>query len=136
MADSSLTPRSARTSSRELAELLRAGIDAGDFASGELLPSYRELAEAHGVAINTAQAAVRILEQSARVRIRKGIGAEVLPLGNESSPAFHLAEVGQELAAALEEFHSIGARQAELEKRLGRILDQVRQAERVQRPVS
>lgn len=116
--------------SRALAEVLRAAIDSNDPPVGDLMPSYRELSETHGVAVNTAQAAVRLLEQSGRVRIRKGIGAEVLPADAVPTAGSHLAEVGQELAAALDEFRSISARQAELERRLGRLLDHVRQAER------
>ena len=136
MANSPLTQPSPRMTSRSLAEVIRAGIDSGEFPTGDLLPSYRELGETHGVAVNTVQAAVRLLEQSGRVRIRKGKGAEVLPADAGASPAAQLAEVGQDLADALDEFRELGVRQAALEKRLGRLLDRVHQVERAQSSAS
>ncbi|KAB2390490.1 GntR family transcriptional regulator [Actinomadura montaniterrae] len=64
--------------SRRLAALLRAEIgESGRYAAGERLPSYRQLAVEHGVAVNTASAAVQLLANEGLVEIRAASGAYV-----------------------------------------------------------
>ncbi|MEU4826019.1 winged helix-turn-helix domain-containing protein [Actinomadura sp. NPDC023710] len=64
--------------SRRLAALLRTEIEgAGRYAAGERLPSYRQLAAEHGVAVNTASAAVQLLANEGLVEIRAASGAYV-----------------------------------------------------------
>ena len=63
--------------SRQLADTLRAGIEAGTYAAGSKLPSYRQLRDAHQVALNTAQAAIRLLASEGLVEIRPASGVFV-----------------------------------------------------------
>lgn len=50
-----------RFASRRVAESLKSKIDSGVYQVGAALPSLRQLASDHGVAVNTAMAAVRQL---------------------------------------------------------------------------
>ncbi|MGO1057045.1 GntR family transcriptional regulator [Crossiella sp. CA198] len=50
------------TGYRELADILRAAINRGDYLPGATLPKQEELAAAHGVNINTVRKAVAVLE--------------------------------------------------------------------------
>jgi DNA-binding FadR family transcriptional regulator len=63
--------------SKLLASALRAAIADGTYPAGARLPSYRKLRDEHDVALNTAQAAVRILAAEGLVEIRPGSGAYV-----------------------------------------------------------
>jgi DNA-binding FadR family transcriptional regulator len=63
--------------SHNLAAAIRADITSGRLPTGARLPSYRRLAEEHGVAQNTAQAAVRLLQSEGWVTIRPASGAYV-----------------------------------------------------------
>jgi len=66
-----------RFASRRLADDLRSKIISGACPPGSRMPSYRQLREAHGVALNTAQAAVRRLAAEGLVEIRPASGAYV-----------------------------------------------------------
>jgi DNA-binding FadR family transcriptional regulator len=66
-----------RRASRQLADALRADIEAGAYEPGSKMPSYRQLRDAHGVALNTAQAAIRLLAAEGLVEIRPASGAFV-----------------------------------------------------------
>jgi DNA-binding FadR family transcriptional regulator len=70
-------PQPQRFASRRLADVLRAEIIAGGCPPGSRILSYRQLRDAHGVAINTAQAAIRILAAEGLVEIRPARGAYV-----------------------------------------------------------
>lgn len=70
-------PDADRRASRQLADGLRAEIRAGTYAPGGKLPSYRQLRDAHHVALNTAQAAIRLLAAEGLVEIRPASGAFV-----------------------------------------------------------
>jgi DNA-binding FadR family transcriptional regulator len=70
-------PDADRRASRQLADGLRAEIQAGTYAPGGKLPSYRQLRDAHHVALNTAQAAIRLLAAEGLVEIRPASGAFV-----------------------------------------------------------
>ena len=63
--------------SRQLAGALRAQIEAGVYPPGSKIPSYRQLRATHHVAVNTAQAAIRILAAEGLVQIRPAQGAYV-----------------------------------------------------------
>jgi DNA-binding FadR family transcriptional regulator len=71
-----------RRASRQLADALRAEIEAGDYEPGSQMPSYRQLRDAHGVALNTAQAAIRLLAAEGLVEIRPASGAFVRDRSN------------------------------------------------------
>lgn len=70
-------PSTDPTPSRYLADALRAQIKAGAYPPGSRLPSYRQLRDSHHVALNTAQAAIRMLAADGLVEIRPASGAYV-----------------------------------------------------------
>ena len=72
--------------SRQLANALRADIEAGVYPPGSKIPSYRQLRATHHVAVNTAQAAIRILAAEGLVRIRPAQGAYVRDPADAASP--------------------------------------------------
>ncbi|MBV9315221.1 MAG: GntR family transcriptional regulator [Pseudonocardia sp.] len=63
--------------SRRIAALLREKIISGGYAPGDKLPTERALAQQHGVARNTAAAAIRILAGEGLVDTHQGSGAYV-----------------------------------------------------------
>jgi DNA-binding FadR family transcriptional regulator len=85
--------------SKLLARALRAAIEDGSYPAGARLPSYRKLRDEHDVALNTAQAAVRILAADGLVEIRPGSGAYVR--GSSGDGARPLRSELAELRAAL-----------------------------------
>ena len=75
-----------RHASRRLADQIKAGIVAGTYPAGSRLPSYRQLRDEHQVALNTAQAAVRILAADGLVEIRPAKGAFVRDAASSGQP--------------------------------------------------
>lgn len=97
--------------SRRLAALLRAEIEGeGRYEVGERLPSYRQLAAEHGVAVNTASAAVQLLANEGLVEIRAASGAYVRgPLAGDETER-------QDLRTELVKLHErLGEARAELD---------------------
>ena len=92
-------PDADRRASRQLADGLRAEIEAGTYAPGTKLPSYRHLRDAHHVALNTAQAAIRLLAAEGLVEIRPASGAFVRDDAGQAGPSVR-AEL-EDLQAAL-----------------------------------
>jgi DNA-binding transcriptional regulator YhcF (GntR family) len=72
-----VTQRLDRFASHRLAEALRTKIISGTCPPGSQIPSYRQLRDAHGVALNTAQAAIRILAAEGLTEIRPARNAYV-----------------------------------------------------------
>jgi DNA-binding transcriptional regulator YhcF (GntR family) len=72
-----VTQRMDRFASHRIADVLRTKIIAGTCPPGSRMPSYRQLRDAHGIALNTAQAAVRILRAEGLVEILPARGAYV-----------------------------------------------------------
>jgi DNA-binding FadR family transcriptional regulator len=66
-----------RHASKQLADALRERIADGSYPPGVRLPSYRRLRDEHAIALNTAQAAIRILAADGLAEIRPGSGAYV-----------------------------------------------------------
>jgi GntR family transcriptional regulator len=85
--------------SRQLADALRAEIEAGAYPPGSKIPSYRQLRDVHHVALNTAQAAIRTLAAEGLVEIRPAQGAYVRDNVDGSRPTVR-AELS-DLQAAL-----------------------------------
>jgi len=80
-------PSTDHTASRQLADALRAQIAGGAFPPGSKIPSYRQLRDSHHVALNTAQAAIRMLAADGLVEIRPASGAYVRDVpGNGKNP--------------------------------------------------
>lgn len=85
--------------SRQLADALRAEIEGGAYPAGSKIPSYRQLRDTHHVALNTAQAAIRILAAEGLVEVRPAQGAYVRDHADGSGPTVR-AELA-DLQAAL-----------------------------------
>lgn len=63
----------------QVAELLRQDIDAGRFASGQLLPTFDEIGDRYGVSKITVRQAIQLLADEGLVEPRRGRGTKVLP---------------------------------------------------------
>ena len=61
----------------QLAAILRARIEAGDYPPGRALPSETTLMQEHGLARETVRKAVRVLRDEGLVQIVQGRGAYV-----------------------------------------------------------
>jgi DNA-binding GntR family transcriptional regulator len=109
-----------RHASQRVAELLARDIDAGRYAPGEQMPSYRQLAAEHDIAINTAQAAVRHLATTGRVVVRPSSGAFVA-----DGPPVEASAVSDraELAALREQVRRARGTLADVERTLSDLID-------------
>lgn len=63
---------------RQLARILRAEIQEGVYLPGELLPTERELAAAHGIGKDTVRDALQLLRAWGLVVTVQGVGTRVL----------------------------------------------------------
>jgi DNA-binding FadR family transcriptional regulator len=88
-----------RRASRQLADALRADIEAGAYPAGSKMPSYRRLRDGYSVALNTAQAAIRLLAAEGLVEIRPASGVYVRDSADGTAPSVR-AEL-EDLQAAL-----------------------------------
>jgi GntR family transcriptional repressor for pyruvate dehydrogenase complex len=81
----SVKPVQSQRAFEDIAQQLRSVISTGQLKPGDRLPSERELSVAFGVSRNTLREALRSLEISGMIELRKGVkgGAFVLP-GNPS----------------------------------------------------
>lgn len=64
---------------RQLANLLRAKIDSGEFLPGKLLPSELALQQTYGLARDTVRQALDLLREEGRVLTSPGRGTYVAP---------------------------------------------------------
>lgn len=98
---------------RQVADHLRALIEAGDFPAGSRLPTERELAERLGISRPTVREALIALEVEGRVRIRVGSGIYVTEAPPPAAlPCTHLVEGPIELLRAREFIESAVAAEA------------------------
>jgi DNA-binding transcriptional regulator YhcF (GntR family) len=102
-------PDSDRFASRRLADVLRAEIAGGAYPPGTRLPSYRQLRDEHHVALNTAQAAIRILAVEGLVEIRPARGAYVREGANGGAAPTLRAELTDLQAALRRSRRNLGA---------------------------
>jgi GntR family transcriptional regulator len=65
----------------QLAAILRARIESGEYPPGRALPSETTLMQEHGLARETARKAVRVLRDEDLVQIVQGRGAYVIQRG-------------------------------------------------------
>ncbi|MEV5296477.1 GntR family transcriptional regulator [Amycolatopsis methanolica] len=114
--------------SRQVAEALRAQIEAGEYPVGSPLPPYRQLASEYDVAVNTAIAAVRLLRDQGFVTIKRNAGARVRDRSADVSEGEELLAVRDDVAGLQSELAGAARRLADIEKRLTELLD--RQAQR------
>ncbi|SHH13409.1 GntR family transcriptional regulator [Streptoalloteichus hindustanus] len=73
-----IDPADRRPAYVQVAADLRRQITSGALKPGDLLPSLTRLMETHGVAVNTARNAVKLLEKDGLVVTRQGHGSIVL----------------------------------------------------------
>ena len=107
--------------SLRLAAVLRQRIADGTLPAGSRLPSYRQLRDEHGVALNTAQAAVRLLAVEGLAEIRPARGAYVSlgAAGAERPLSAELTDLRAALARARQELAAAERAAATLASRLG-----------------
>jgi DNA-binding GntR family transcriptional regulator len=110
---------------RRVADLLRGAIDSGTYPVGASLPSYRSLMAEHGIALNTAQAVIRLLEQEGRVVVRQGRGAYVIERPSPVPPEVQLRELRSELRDLRDDLRDAGGTVASLEQRVAALVDRL-----------
>ena len=110
-----------RHASKLLADTLRAQVTSGVYPAGARLPSYRQLREQHAVALNTAQAAIRLLAADGMVEIRPGSGAYVRDEPGEANRPLRaeLAELRAALRRSRQDLAAAEKKVAALLSRLG-----------------
>ncbi len=101
---------------------LRRAIAEGLVASGQELPTVRQLAEDLGVNFNTVARAYRVLEASGLVRSGRGRGTRVVSVVESDSEGAIRRVVGQ-LGAALADARLAGLSRAQIEALLGVEID-------------
>lgn len=114
-----------RTTSRGIADDLRAEIDAGVYSPGERVPSYRALMARYGVALNTAQAAVLLLEKDGYVLTRDRRGAYVVERDARKPAEVELHELRRELGDLRQDIRSTRDAVTALEHRVTAIVDRL-----------
>ncbi|ONH34945.1 MULTISPECIES: winged helix-turn-helix domain-containing protein [Protofrankia] len=107
-----------RHASHRVADQLEAAIDAGEYPPDRPLPSYRRIANDYGIAINTAQAAVRLLSARGRVHIRANSGAYVCNEPHASAPGEELREIQTDVARLRKQLNDVSTGLAEVERRV------------------
>ncbi len=119
-ADAVETPEVAddrRHASHRVADLIEAAIDAGEHPPGSQLPPYRQIANEYGIAINTAQAAVRLLNTKGRVRIKPNSGTYVCE-SHTPTPSDELREIRADVTKLRRQLNNITTGLAEVENRV------------------
>ena len=118
------SPHVREHASRAVADALRAEIAGGaKYLPGTRLPSYRRLAAEHGVAVNTAMAAMRMLAAEGLVNVRASDGAYVRDADEDGQAASaplrrDLADVQAQLSRARQEIAAAERAIASLLERL------------------
>jgi DNA-binding GntR family transcriptional regulator len=113
----SLDPDDPRAPYLQVAGSLRAAIKSGEFSPGAQLPSYQELADSWGVAINTAKSAVMLLRDEGLVVTRHGKGSFVRTQPADGEAAGRSDGGGDE--RVWQAIAEIRRRLADIERRLG-----------------
>lgn len=113
----SLDPDDPRAPYLQVAGGLRAAIRSGEYAPGAQLPTYQELAETWGVAINTAKSAVTLLRDEGLVVTQHGKGSFVRTQAPDGEPAVRDGGGDERVWQAIADLRR---RVAELEGRLER----------------
>jgi DNA-binding FadR family transcriptional regulator len=114
-------PNTDRTPSRQLADTLRAQIVDGAYPPGSKIPSYRQLRDSHHVALNTAQAAIRMLAADGLVEIRPARGAFVRDNADHGKDLALRAELADLQAALRRSRHDLAAAETAVASLLARL---------------
>lgn len=113
-------PDNDRHASRKLADSLRAGITGGTYPAGTRLPSYRQLRDEHHLALNTAQAAIRILAAEGLVEIQPARGAYVRHANGGAIPPLR-SQLAELQAALRKSRHELNAAESTVAAILARL---------------
>jgi DNA-binding FadR family transcriptional regulator len=113
-------PGTDHTASRQLADALRAQIAGGAYPPGSKIPSYRQLRDSHHVALNTAQAAIRILAADGLVEIQPARGAYVRGKPDGKGPTLR-AELADLQAVLRRSKHDLAAAETAVASLLARL---------------
>lgn len=113
----SLDPDDPRAPYLQVAGGLRVAITSGEYAPGSQLPTYQELADAWGVAVNTAKSAVAQLRDEGLVVIRHGKGSFVRTRPAEDEHAARAVDGGDE--RVWQAIADIRRRLSDVERKLG-----------------
>jgi DNA-binding GntR family transcriptional regulator len=81
---------------KDIAATLEAEIRGGRLLPGARLPTHRDLAVHHGVALNTASSAMRLLEVRGLVVGEVGRGSFVRAPGHADTASFRITGLGRE----------------------------------------
>jgi DNA-binding GntR family transcriptional regulator len=114
-----------KAGSRSIADELRADIETGAYAVGDRLPSYRALMARFGVAVNTAQAAVQLLEQDGYVTTQDRRGAFVIERPAKRSPDRKLRDLRRELTDLRGQVRQARDAVAQIEQRLAAMVERL-----------
>lgn len=123
MADQGDEDDGKRFASRRVADELKAGIEGGSYKVGAALPPYRQIATEHGVAVNTAMAAVRLLVDEGYVTSKPNASSYVRDRTNQSDPEQELRALRAELGELRSQVRQTGGQLAEIEARLSTLSD-------------
>src|SRR5437660_8623456 len=107
----SIDPTDPRSPSKQIAGVLRAQIESGTLAPGSKLPSEREIADAYGVAPQTAREAMKLLKNEGLAIGQSGKGVFVRktpPLIRMGVERFSRAKRAAGLAAQKSEAVALG----------------------------
>ncbi len=102
----------------QIADDLRAAIDADELKPGERLPAGRDLATEYGVAAMTVQHAIRLLRDEGRVQTWQGRGVFVAPVQPDDEQAAEGREdILRRLTRLGREVENLARRVSALEKK-------------------
>jgi DNA-binding GntR family transcriptional regulator len=114
-----------RLGSQQIAAVLRGEIEDGKYPVGAALPPYRTIKERFGVAMNTTQAAVKLLEQSGHVTIKPSAGVVVADRTSPAPAEQQLAELQQRLREMRDTVRQASDAVAGVEQQLSDLADRI-----------
>ncbi|WP_055599586.1 GntR family transcriptional regulator [Streptomyces aureus] len=83
----SLDPQSGRPLYMQLADVIAAKIDSGEYAPDRMIPTPARLADEFGIAVLTARRAMRELRERGLIVTVPGKGSYVTPTAGKGSPS-------------------------------------------------
>jgi DNA-binding GntR family transcriptional regulator len=101
-----------------VADKIKAGIEGGTYPVETALPPYRQLATEHGVAVNTAMAAVRLLVDDGYVTNKPNAGNFVRDRTSQADPEQELRALRAELGELRSQVRQAGGQLASIDARL------------------
>lgn len=114
-----LSADSLRPAYLQLADEIRSGIETGVLLPGDKLPTHRELAERHEVAVETVKRALEVLRNSGHIVSRQGKGTFVSERVDDGPSVLSRDEEPTQLLVAVKnELGQVQRRLAAIEARL------------------